>query len=1737
MTDNVIDSRLTKLAWMAMDQTYQNVEVGMSLASPNNGTSAPVTSNTTPWAIPNNGFVVSSVIQGENGGKFVIYTNAETKEIMVSAMGTNGSNDTLGWATNFKDRGYSQITGNSAIWENADVWKTLSSAIQQSVSEIGGTSQVASLSFVGDSKGGAQAQMLLAMYVSSRESDSEGLFVANAQLNLIAHSAPGVEDIIASKIDASLDLTGINFQYSYASTALASTGEGSSVPTYATDIVSQLGSSYLGQGLGTCKIYGYPASTTDSSAGYVHRLVGSGLDYVNSLGGADMFSGLSSQTSKPSIISGTALAYLSDYIDLNKIVGAPSASAAESELARQIQGAVPILVKAGLIDAISGNFTLHSVFSALGAIVLASSPYGILAGLGMSLFSNKAASDIASDAKASSMTYNEDGTPLAYNGYTYTSAQLADDKLVSTTWKKGEDSVTFTKDAFTYHSNLGDASFSNGMFSYTKIGSDKPIVVSGVGYAAVGEDGLITLYNAQEGKIGTANVKTGEFNLLENEQLTSVRRDGTALSFTCGNETYSFSNWFTPSSDPSIPGYTPTLDISLTLGNGWSTSAINKAAMVSDYSDSHSAVTVEGVTGFSATITGSHYGDTLTGKGPKDILNGGAGADYLTSEGGQATMTGGTGDDHLISNNILGDTFVYNKGDGNDVITLSPTGTSKLVLGGDLAGDNIRLVKTMGGLDVQILDDATGVLNTIKIAGWHGAADTFSIVLPNGSTKTASDIQDSFKETVKVPVGADDILPRYGEATSMGGWIKDMFPDVALIDAVYEQNPYTHNPLARPETRDWLLSWPLGNYTLGESLVSARSHIRTGEWQHLGISYRDAIGESGTKFSFFEIASGIMGGYISGENPESLQHQYVRYEFGEEFSNNPWYNLQFVGWKDANGDACIKLIGAHGGIWGREPGDPNDLSQGLPSTPTQTLWGWGLENLRTVTLEDLLSYVHYADRETSGLSSVIFGDETQFTDMPLTINPTRTVEGKFEWTADVISNATQYVDAAAEGTVKINNDRSELSLTREGNDLVVSDAHNGQVVVLNAFNYSKPGLNFTFGTGENKETISYQYALADSGLTSLQKSGDAHDFWSNVQLSEVGGIVSWDVSSALSSLSSYSSTQLANILSNSSAIGIPDQAIIPHLTDGITSVTKADSGVVYGSAANDSLSGVGVATVVGGKGNDALHGDENATVYEFFKGDGQDTISDAGGADKLRIHTEWDKVMMREEGDNLIIYFLNGKDQITVQNWKTTGVLESLEFTDKTVTANSTEFQSRLQVLNGNPGYTISSHSLYTVGGEEGGCVDGGQFSYFNLGKGDDMAILAGNSVYVFNKGDGNDRIDIRDENHITIRLGEGIVREDISVTLGEEGFYVLKIGESDSITIADVNMYGNPVPREHILFPCIELHSGEMLTAADFASQFNPILREDGTWVVKHTDFLPPSPANGVSFWEVQAGDSVGLLFQNFADETFLKVNGSVVVSGSLPSEKNIYIQGVADGSISLRGGTPLSLDSSMIAQGGSNADSFGISPWGSPAIPTPETGPVLLTGGGGDDGFRGISGIFAGEAGNDTYLLKKSIALFNKGDGVDRLYVAEKGVISLGGFVPSELTISSQEHLTTISAGDDQISWLKAWNIEDNALVSPILQIFSESGDVLEIDMGAAGAYAQEHGSFNLSDHLQDFLVSSSTTEAYGGGLAAYYAEHGNFTGLGIQDTWDLLKTLDPMQKQTVTQPLPSTDALKLI
>ena len=119
------------------------------------------------------------------------------------------------------------------------------------------------------------------------------------------------------------------------------------------------------------------------------------------------------------------------------------------------------------------------------------------------------------------------------------------------------------------------------------------------------------------------------------------------------------------------------------------------------------------------------------------------------------------------------------------------------------------------------------------------------------------------------------------------------------------------------------------------------------------------------------------------------------------------------------------------------------------------------------------------------------------------------------------------------------------------------------------------------------------------------------------------------------------------------------------------------SNVLSGNAGNNVLNGAGGNdTYRGNAGNDTLTSSVTASndTYIWGRGDGVDTLTDAGGTDQLQILSgvAADQVWLRRVGSNLEVSVIGGSDSFVVSNWYggAANQVESFKLSDgKTLTA------------------------------------------------------------------------------------------------------------------------------------------------------------------------------------------------------------------------------------------------------------------------------------------------------------------------------------------------------------------------------------------------------------------------------------------------------------------------------------
>ncbi|MFC1537140.1 calcium-binding protein, partial [Pseudomonadota bacterium] len=192
---------------------------------------------------------------------------------------------------------------------------------------------------------------------------------------------------------------------------------------------------------------------------------------------------------------------------------------------------------------------------------------------------------------------------------------------------------------------------------------------------------------------------------------------------------------------------------------------------------------------FNLNMTGSDRNDLILGEGGIDFLNGGLGNDALFGgdgfdrlDGGEGndTLVGGTGND-TIDGGIGSDTYIYNNGDGADVITdaqgLNHIRANGSNLGGlfdgnalySLESGNVMRWEINGGEHVYEYD---ATLQTVKISGSALGGANDSITIEN--VADLADLKSRFAIDLQTPVEAVVTTDNSNPLTSSGNTVTDL---------------------------------------------------------------------------------------------------------------------------------------------------------------------------------------------------------------------------------------------------------------------------------------------------------------------------------------------------------------------------------------------------------------------------------------------------------------------------------------------------------------------------------------------------------------------------------------------------------------------------------------------------------------------------------------------------------------------------------------------------------------------------------------------------------------------------------------------------------------------------------------------------------------------------------------------------------------------------------------------------
>ncbi len=702
-------------------------------------------------------------------------------------------------------------------------------------------------------------------------------------------------------------------------------------------------------------------------------------------------------------------------------------------------------------------------------------------------------------------------------------------------------------------------------------------------------------------------------------------------------------------------------------------------------------------------ILGTSGDDTLTGTGENETLQG---------LGGNDTLEGGLGSD----------TYIYNLGDGDDVIFDNgiSSNTDRLTLGNGLNAVDVVLTRSTTD-DDDVTLTFTGVAGSIvldeQFRNTSGAYGIEEIVFGDGTVWSARDLEDAYLNQVSTD-GDDVILGFGGDETLEGGLGND------TLEGGVGSDTYVYNP---GDGDDVILDNGIAANTdrliLGTGLNAADVVLTrsTTDDDDVTLTFTGVAGSivldeqfrnTSGAYGIEEIVFGD-GTVWSARDLEDAYLNQVSTDGDDDI-------LGFGGDETLAGglgnDTLEGGVGSDTYIYNLGDGDDVILDNGLSANTDRLILGTGLNAAdvvltRSTTDDDdvTLTFTGIAGsivldeqfRNTSGaygIEEIVFGDGTVWSARDL--EDAYLNQASTDGDDDIIGFDR---DDTIEGG--LGNDTLEGG---NGGDTYVYTAGDGDDVILdNSFDALADTLRL------------HNIAVADVTLTSSGVDPD------DVILSFAGGgsVILDEQFSAIGS----SNDRIENVEF--------DDGTIWTWTD--IEDMLLGTNVITGTSASETLNGTASADVLQGlAGDDTLNGNDGSDVYLYASGDGNDLINDdafANTTDTLEFTdlNVGDLTFSRKlsNSNDLLITIDATGETIDVDDQFRSGDygLEQIEFADGTVWDEATiEMNAWFRG-------TAAGETITASAGDDVIIGNGGD---------DTLRGTAGSDTYRYASGDGNDIVD-----------------------------------------------------------------------------------------------------------------------------------------------------------------------------------------------------------------------------------------------------------------------------------------------------------------------------------------------------------------------------------------------------------
>ena len=821
-------------------------------------------------------------------------------------------------------------------------------------------------------------------------------------------------------------------------------------------------------------------------------------------------------------------------------------------------------------------------------------------------------------------------------------------------------------------------------------------------------------------------------------------------------------------------------------------------------------------------LYGGAGNDNLYGKNKDDILNGDDGDDYLDGQYGEDTLNGGAGNDRLdgghgsdilnggAGNDILDgggnekDTYLFQRGHGQDVIQESyysnqTVETDDVIFQGAYFADavftrsgNNLVIHAYGSDDCVtinnyfynnvdryhvynfVFDDkvitysdlvnnnysftATGDNTNNKIYGWDGknilsggGGNDFLYGQNKDDVLNGDDGDDELNgengnDILNGGDGDDKLYGGSGSNVLIGGAGNDL-----LYGSYNEKDTYLfqygHGQDIINDFGEYNSSHTLYNDVIFEDAYSTDATFTRSGKDLIIHAYHS--NDSVTLTNYFNSGSYQVFNFIFTD--KTIDYEYIKNNY--TFTPTEIINKNITG---TNGDDILNGGVGNDILYGQSGNDTLNGNDG-----NDILWGEdGNDILNGGNGNDTLWGDSGYDILNGGAGNDILNGGDRGKDRYLfqrghgqdTINDT----GYYYYSNevdDIVFEGANFADAV---------------FTRSGKDLIVrAYGSEDSVTLTDYFNGSANAFNFIF----NDKSIDYQYIRNNFTFTA---NGDDTD-------NTINGC-----------------RDGKNILNGGAGNDILSGPEGTNVDDVLNGGDGNDR--LYGDGGNDTLNG--------GAGNDFLNGGYSADRYLFQRGHGQDIIDDSYPYDDVNEvvfqGAKFADAQFTSSGENLIIHAYGSNDSVTIKDYFYNGIYKTVKaykfiFEDRIITYQ--DFQNYYTYI------TYGDSSNDTINGWEGKNIISGGYGNDKLYGQDKDDILNGD--------DGNDILNGKDGNDI-LNGGNG---DDY--LYGGSGFDILNGGAGNDI------LNGGDYAKDHYLFQ--RGHGQDIIDdrGNDISSEYNDIVFE----------------------------------------------------------------------------------------------------------------------------------------------------------------------------------------------------------------------------------------------------------------------------------------------------------------------